>query len=68
MMEQYLVQLPCPEELKEVVPKGVKKLQFTLVDCPGHASLIRTVLMGANILDVMVLVVDATKGVQVSYF
>jgi selenocysteine-specific elongation factor len=41
---------------------GAKPLQFTLVDCPGHASLIRTVIGGARIIDVMVLVVDAAKG------
>lgn len=38
--------------------------QFTLVDCPGHASLIRTVLAGANIIDLMILVVDVNKGIQ----
>ena len=37
-------------------------LQFTLVDCPGHASLIRTVLGGAQIIDVMMLVIDVNKG------
>lgn len=41
-----------------------QKVQFTLVDCPGHASLIRTVLGGAQIIDMMVLVVDVTKGMQ----
>ncbi|KAG5468327.1 hypothetical protein LSCM1_02307 [Leishmania martiniquensis] len=40
------------------------KVQCTLVDCPGHASLIRTVVGGAQIIDAMVLVMDATKGVQ----
>ena len=39
-------------------------LQFTLVDCPGHASLIKTVLGGAQIIDMMMLVVDITKGMQ----
>lgn len=43
---------------------GVNRVQFTLVDCPGHASLIRTVLGGAQIIDVMILVVDVTKGIQ----
>lgn len=37
---------------------------MTLVDCPGHASLIRTVIGGARIIDAMLLVVDATKGLQ----
>ncbi|XP_078104547.1 selenocysteine-specific elongation factor isoform X2 [Sander vitreus] len=39
-------------------------LQFTLVDCPGHASLIRTIIGGAQIIDLMMLVVDVVKGVQ----
>lgn len=39
-------------------------LQFTLVDCPGHASLIRHVIGGAQIIDMAVLVIDATKGIQ----
>ena len=38
--------------------------QVTIVDCPGHASLIRTVLCGAQIIDLIVLVVDGTKGIQ----
>lgn len=40
------------------------KVQFTLVDCPGHASLIKTIIGGAHIIDLMVLVIDAGKGVQ----
>lgn len=38
--------------------------QITVVDCPGHASLIRTVIGGAQIIDLVLLVVDAVKGVQ----
>jgi selenocysteine-specific elongation factor len=41
-----------------------ERLQFTLVDCPGHASLIRTVIGGAQIIDMMLLVIDAVKGIQ----
>jgi selenocysteine-specific elongation factor len=37
---------------------------ITLVDCPGHASLIRTVLGGTQIMDFMILVLDSTKGMQ----
>lgn len=44
--------------------KGYNKLQFTLVDCPGHASLIRTIIGGAQIIDSMILVIDITKGIQ----
>ena len=39
-------------------------LQITLVDCPGHASLIRTIIGGAQIIDMVLLVIDATKGIQ----
>jgi len=40
------------------------QVQYTLVDCPGHASLIKTIIGGAQIIDLMVLVVDITKGIQ----
>ncbi|XP_072928100.1 selenocysteine-specific elongation factor [Hemitrygon akajei] len=40
------------------------KLQVTLVDCPGHASLIRTIIGGSQIIDLMMLVIDVTKGMQ----
>jgi selenocysteine-specific elongation factor len=53
--------LDVPERLAS---SGVSRLQFTLVDCPGHASLIRTIIGGAHIIDMMLLVVDAVKGVQ----
>ncbi|KAM9325345.1 selenocysteine-specific elongation factor [Gastrophryne carolinensis] len=43
---------------------GYSRLQFTLVDCPGHASLIRTIIGGAQIIDLMMLVIDVTKGMQ----
>ena len=40
------------------------RTQITLVDCPGHASLLKTVLAGAQIIDMCVLVLDARKGFQ----
>lgn len=43
---------------------GVRALQVTLVDCPGHAALVRTVIGAAQILDLALLVVDAQRGVQ----
>ena len=43
---------------------GFDALQFTLVDCPGHASLIRTIIGAAQIIEMMLLVVDVTKGIQ----
>eukprot|EP01059_Diplonema_ambulator_P005241 TRINITY_DN1499_c0_g2_i2.p1 TRINITY_DN1499_c0_g2~~TRINITY_DN1499_c0_g2_i2.p1 ORF type:complete len:582 (+),score=183.95 TRINITY_DN1499_c0_g2_i2:33-1748(+) len=42
----------------------IEKIQYTLVDCPGHASLIKTIIGGAQIIDMMVLVIDANKGIQ----
>jgi selenocysteine-specific elongation factor len=47
-----------------VAAEGYDKLQFTLVDCPGHASLIRTIMGGAQIIDMMLLAIDVTKGIQ----
>uniref|UniRef100_H2L793 Eukaryotic elongation factor, selenocysteine-tRNA-specific n=1 Tax=Oryzias latipes TaxID=8090 RepID=H2L793_ORYLA len=55
----------CPDHLRD--GGGLKpydSLQFTLVDCPGHASLIRTIIGGAQIIDLMILVVDVVKGMQ----
>lgn len=43
----------------------MSRVQVTLVDCPGHASLIRTIIGGAQIIDMMLMVVDITKGIQV---
>ncbi len=48
-----------PAKLEQKTNK--KYLQFTLVDCPGHASLLRTVIGGAQIIDIMFLVVDINK-------
>lgn len=59
----FTVDLPI--HLKEQCGQaGYERLQFTLVDCPGHASLIRTIIGGAQIIDLMLLVVDVMKGVQ----
>jgi selenocysteine-specific elongation factor len=38
-----------------------KYLQFTLVDCPGHASLIKTIIGGAQIIDIMFLIIDINE-------
>lgn len=55
--------VPMPERLSSTL--RCQELQFTLVDCPGHASLIRTIIGGAQIIDLMLLVIDVTKGIQV---
>nr|CAH0103172.1 unnamed protein product [Daphnia galeata] len=53
-----------PEHVKDKTSSLYTKLQFTLVDCPGHASLIKTIIGGAQIIDMMLLVIDITKGMQ----
>ena len=47
-----------------LVDTHYKHIQYTLVDCPGHASLIRTILGGAQIIDMLLIVVDCLKGIQ----
>ncbi|XP_036274509.1 selenocysteine-specific elongation factor isoform X1 [Pipistrellus kuhlii] len=68
--------VPLPARLRSALPAsrpaapeagpepGEPQLQVTLVDCPGHASLIRTIIGGAQIIDLMMLVIDVTKGMQ----
>ena len=34
------------------------------MDCPGHASLMKTIIGGASIIDFMMLVVDSQKLIQ----
>jgi len=46
------------------VERDGKPIRVCLVDCPGHASLLRTIVGGAHIIDVAMLVVDVTKGIQ----
>ena len=53
----------CPASSRRLPACGCSQLQLTLVDCPGHASLIRTIIGGAQIIDLMMLVIDITKGV-----
>jgi len=53
-------QVESPPQIKD----EFEKVQYTLVDCPGHASLIRTIIGGAQIIDLMILVVDIVKGMQ----
>ncbi|XP_063227271.1 selenocysteine-specific elongation factor isoform X2 [Bacillus rossius redtenbacheri] len=49
---------------RHLADSGKKYVQYTFVDCPGHASLIRTIIGGSQIIDLMLLVVDVLKGVQ----
>uniref|UniRef100_A0A182QJV0 Selenocysteine-specific elongation factor n=1 Tax=Anopheles farauti TaxID=69004 RepID=A0A182QJV0_9DIPT len=59
------LQVDLPEHLREQCEAaGYEKLQYTFVDCPGHASLIRTIIGGAQIIDMMLLVIDSEKGIQ----
>ena len=52
--------LPYPVHLSS----DYDNLLVTLVDCPGHATLLKTVIGGAQIIDMMLLVVDVIKGIQ----
>lgn len=54
-------QCPLPSHIAD---HGYGRLQVTLVDCPGHASLIKTIIGGSQIIDMMMLVIDVTKGMQ----
>ena len=63
--------IPLPGRLEEEDKKKnnaemafVHSMQITLVDCPGHASLIRTIIGGAQIIDMVILVIDVTHGIQ----
>ncbi|VDP15837.1 unnamed protein product [Soboliphyme baturini] len=58
--------IECNPELKAKDSRfsNYDLIQFTLVDCPGHASLIRTVIGGAQIIDLILLVIDVMKGIQ----
>ncbi|XP_038054019.1 selenocysteine-specific elongation factor-like [Patiria miniata] len=49
---------------KHLAGEKYDRLLITLVDCPGHASLIKTIIGGAQIIDLMMLVIDVTKGMQ----
>jgi len=60
----FFMDVDVPNRTATTNKKKKKKLQITLVDCPGHASLIRTIIGGAQIIDYVVLVVDAVKGWQ----
>ena len=54
---------PAPPHFTAALPH-VSQVQVTLVDCPGHASLIRTIIGGAQIIDMMLLVIDVNKLIQ----
>jgi selenocysteine-specific elongation factor len=56
--------MTIPPHLVEEAGDQYDNLQFTLVDCPGHASLIKTIIGGAQIIDMIVLVIDINKGIQ----
>ena len=43
---------------------ALMKWVITLVDCPGHASLFRTVIGAGQLLDGVILVIDAVHGIQ----
>lgn len=53
--------MPMPAHLSHL---PYDEVQVTLVDCPGHASLIKTIIGGAQIINMMLLVVDINRGIQ----
>ena len=55
----FIIRIPQWFREKHGVPEVIEYIQFTLVDCPGHASLMKTIIGGASIIDMMMLVVDA---------
>ena len=62
--------IQTPKILKQLFQNNKKiiqseYIQITLVDCPGHASLIRTIISGASIIDTVILVIDSIKGIQI---
>lgn len=54
--------VPLPEHLTS--SGDYSAVQYTLVDCPGHASLMKTIIGGAAIVDLFMLVIDVSKGIQ----
>ena len=61
---------PQSKERGITLDLGFSKASFsdlaecTLVDCPGHASLLWTVIGGIHLIDAVILVIDATKGIE----
>ena len=51
------VRLPHPNFPNQI-------LQFTFVDCPGHASLLKTIIGGSSIIDILLLILDPIKLFQ----
>ncbi|KAH0572147.1 Selenocysteine-specific elongation factor [Spironucleus salmonicida] len=43
----------------------MEDFHITVVDCPGHASFLKTVLAGASIIQALLLLVDLSKGPQI---
>jgi selenocysteine-specific elongation factor len=63
----FIVKIPDWFRTKHSDHKELDKyefIQFTLVDCPGHASLMKTIIGGASIIDFMMLVIDSQKLIQ----
>ncbi|PVU96199.1 hypothetical protein BB561_001328 [Smittium simulii] len=47
-----------------LIDHNVGDIQVTLIDCPGHASLIKTVIGGSQIMNAALIIIDVTKGIQ----
>jgi len=47
-----------------ILEKGTKKRYISFVDCPGHEMLMATMLSGAALIDVAILVIAANEGIK----
>ena len=47
-----------------ILQKGDKKRYVSFVDCPGHEMLMATMLSGAALIDVAILVIAANEGIK----
>ncbi|MFA5174589.1 MAG: translation initiation factor IF-2 subunit gamma [Candidatus Pacearchaeota archaeon] len=47
-----------------IIKKGTKERYISFVDCPGHEMLMATMLSGAALIDVAILVVAANEGIK----
>jgi translation initiation factor 2 subunit 3 len=47
-----------------IIEKGKKKRYVSFIDCPGHEMLMATMLSGAALIDLAILVVAANEGIK----
>ena len=47
-----------------IIEKGSKKRYLSFIDCPGHEMLMATMLSGAALIDVAILLIAANEGIK----